>query len=512
MRRANSTLMVSSAFGWIDIEHTQWADTRAGDIISPGVTEEERIENAPFLTIASTDPVWLRHSVSKQTMSDYRALECPLNDDLSVFCMTVGRYAFAILDNKRVLGAVESQKSLFMRLASVLLRYQPSMLILTYGFRTVGYVFDRALFMGRAHFPRSNDGVFLDLWRYMTMLGDVFSYEISNAWATPVEMVSPARARRFVGRYKTPLSLANGPEREILLRCLNAYPNFLPTEGRSGLWTCLANDWYEQRSILRRYIELEADLFIDGKLQHGWQSGCGIDGERGYKPEIIAGKIPVFLWSSRNVLLAKKDGILWANAIGAPIIYRENFPDPGPQGNRLLAFPYHSVPEYPIASDWRIFGSEIKDAASAAGFDGVTICLHSYDFDNDETREVLRRDGLEVVTVGDSLSPGFVDRLQDLIQNHAAVVSDRICTAGIYAEYWNRPFWVVGTPLIPTPPDPDYGLGADRDWIAREMPVFLKEHASSQESRDVALRELGMEFKQSRLDLTRTLYGEFIDV
>lgn len=479
----------SSAFGWVGHDRMPIV----GDLIQLGKDEEERIFNAPFITIAGSDPKQLANSLKNQTMTDFRVLDTPLDKDLSVFKATMGRYILAVSTSHFL-----PDSKFLMRLSAVLLRYQPTVLCLPNGF-----VIDRTIFLGRDNIPFISWGVFASLY------GDVLWWD--GELSSPKERYADIF---YCKSYReSPLAKPkNNVEREILLSALYSYPTFLPTKDRPGLWTCMANDWYDMRTILREYIGLEADIPINGKVQHGWQSGCGFDGERGFKPDIEKSKFPVYVWNNRNLEIARSEGFSWAQAIGAPIIYRRDILPASmpPAFNKVLAVPYHSVPEYPIASDWRKYARDLLAYAETEGYSGATVCLHYFDFENDSTRNALREEGLAVVTAGGPLTPKFMDRLELLVKEHAAVISDRICTAGLYAEYWNRPFSVIGTALIPNPPDPDYGLGADRDWIAKEMPIFLSKHAANEESKKVALRELGYEFKQTRENLTQTLYGQFI--
>jgi len=332
-------------------------------------------------------------------------------------------------------------------------------------------------------------------------------YEIADPCAGPMQTDPPVHYA-CSGYWNAPLARPVGHAKRIELEtALNAYPDFLcrKFDNKSGLWTCHANEWYEHQTILRRYMGMKADLQIYGKLQHGWQSGCGIDGERGYKPELAQHRFPVFLWSARNLAAAHAEGFTWAKAIGSSFLYRTPFPDPGPSGKGLLAFPYHSIPEYPLVADWHRVAADLLVTAKEHGFDRVTVSLHYYDHMNAGTCEALREAGVDVITMGNPSEPYFMDRFDFAVREHAAVTSDRICTAGFYAEILGRPFFVSGTALRSEPIDPDEGPGADRDWIAREFPEFSA--FDGQLHREVALRELGTEFKQSPSDLLQTLYG-----
>ena len=499
----------SSTFGWSG--HM----VQDGKSITFTATDNAGRAVVPLFTIGAADAAdagQLVAAAKRQTLTDDVHVLPNVCADLAAFCATIGRYAIYALPGggTELARCLAMDPKLLLRLAIVLFRYQPSMFFLRVADADCAVVLDRSLFLGRYWFTQTDrHALVADLHRYMTTLGGVGRYTLDAPRSAPTVAAPPPAGTLSSGYWYGPLARPQTvQDRHVAQVCLNAYPSFLATAARPGLWTCLANDWYDHRRILLAYIGLEADIQVYGKVQHGWQSGCGIDGERGYKPESFMHGFPVFLWNRRNVACAKQDGLSRVTPIGAPFLYRDNEPDPGPASRTLLCFPYHSVPEYPIAADWSAYGHALQKTAADLGFAGAAVCLHANDMDNDATLESLRATGLDVTTAGPSLDPFFMARLVQLIREHAAVTSDRICTAGLYAEALGRPFFLSGAALQSNPPDPDEGYGADRAWIAREMPEFLSFTGATH--REVALRELGAEFIHTPDALRDLLYGWYL--
>lgn len=476
------------------------------------LTEEAQRTIAPLFTIGAVtreDAAIIAKAIAEQSIANEAVvLEEPCKEDTQPFRRTLGRYAiFVPFSCGQFAGLLGADRRLLMRLAVVLFRYCPAGMVLKYGHTTLGLVVDRLLFLGRYRFPKRSD-LYRDLCTYVADLGQLGVYDLADALAEP-QIHESYLANDATGYWDGLLSRPSDlKDRCYASTCLNAYPSFLPKSANRGeaLWTCLANEWYDHGRILRSYIGLDAEIQINGKVQHGWQSGCGIDGERGYKPEAKKIGFPIYVWSYRNLEAARSEGFDRVRAIGAPFIYRDFGQDPGPADPKsLLCFPYHSIPEYRISADWRQHGDNLLAKAESLGFSSVTVCLHWYDYAHEPTREVIRGSGVEVVTIGHPESPMFMNRCVMLIREHAAVTSDRICTAGIYAAALNRPFFISGEELKSDPPDPDAGCGADREWIRKEMPGFL-EFTGNVHSQ-IALRELGAEYKLSKEQLRQVLYG-----
>jgi len=95
---------------------------------------------------------------------------------------------------------------------------------------------------------------------------------------------------------------------------------------------------------------------------------------------------------------------------------------------------------------------------------------------------------------------GYLGLVRDFIRQHAAVASDRVCTAGMYALYENRPFYIVGAgTIVNEPPDAYDCLVCDLDWIRHHFPGIA---AGGLAGRNEALIELGDKLDPERLKRT----------
>lgn len=270
-----------------------------------------------------------------------------------------------------------------------------------------------------------------------------------------------------------------------------------------------SNDWYGQRHALNRYVGLkDARTRLHGRVQHGWQTCCGFEGEQGRKPEVLALRCPAFVWARHNLKHAHEEGMDWAQAIGSPFFYLDWPEDPAtfaPLGTGLLVFPYHSAPSDAYVVDgWAEWARKLRKFATAIGFDRtqapVTVCFHPLDW---HQRRCLSGLEIQATCIGSVHCPDYLQRCAWLIGRHAMVLSDRVCTAGFYAMWLGREWMVGGPKLYSVPLAPNEDLYADRRWIRRRFPGLLRGAAH----RGVAAEQLGLEFKRSREDLRALMYG-----
>jgi len=281
---------------------------------------------------------------------------------------------------------------------------------------------------------------------------------------------------------------------------LFAPPNF-PCE--RGIF--LSNLWYQHQQIIVAAMDLDSRLVpLPGKLQNGWQPGTGLDGEQGMKLEVIADRLPFYLWSRRALDNARAEGLDWGEAIGAPFIYAFDG-NLLPSGNEsLLAFPTHSVdPDYPVAG-WEVYADGLLAFARSEGLTPIAVCLYWRDFECAQTCSVFGKRGIETTSLGDPFQYGFFDRYVALARKHAVVTSERMCSAGAYALWCGRPFVVTSTPLAATHPDLDIGPAGDPEWLQHEFPELL--HLDGKVHREVAERELGLEFKKTPEALREAIF------
>lgn len=285
---------------------------------------------------------------------------------------------------------------------------------------------------------------------------------------------------------------------EVGLRALDLDP-VLPKGIRQ--WSCTSNELYGMRQILLEAAGIQADLPIMGKLQHSWQPGfnTGIDGEWGFKPEVTQLDLPVYVWSAANEARAKEEN-LKVTRIGAPALYMPAADAITPDKS-LLAFPTHSIGECVAVVDQSVYVKDLRAKAASLGFGSVTVCLHHEDYASCMQR--VGRAGADVVTIGSPRDPSFLFRLRDLIQNHAAVTSDRVSTSGLYAMLWDRPFFVHGKPIPRVPPAYDKDdLTGSAEWVFANFGDLVSRPTIR---KDLVVREFGT--KLSPDELRSALWG-----
>lgn len=461
---------------------------------------ENKRQVAPFFTVAAKNPKELVDSLLSQNNQDWNITTWTDFDGLTDFSRSVSQYCLLVLNNELFIKAAKDSKFLN-RLMLILLRYDLAAARLGYQDEgMVGVAFSRRHFIGRNKFIKYGNLVH-DLYKfYESVSSNLGVVYLNNSKGAPTDWYEPTHSEAIGWR-----SGPNGKRtNQELLALLSVPPNqVISMDLKSPLWTCLNNEWYDHGRILRGYVGLKAELQIPGKFQHGWQTETGLDGEQGYKDEVRGGKTSVYIWNRRNLENCEREGITQAEPVGAPFIYRDDGPDPSCAENKLLAIPFHSVPEYIIYSDWRSYASKLLVMSKERGFSGLTICLHYFDYKNEEVVKAIRGVGVDVVCLGDPMTRRFMDRCVNLIRYHAAVVSDRVCSAGLYSMMLDRPFFVYGEVL--ECPDPLVGLGVNKSWLKKNMASVLE--FTGKVDKDLAERELGLEFKKSKQELQDLLWG-----
>ena len=265
-----------------------------------------------------------------------------------------------------------------------------------------------------------------------------------------------------------------------------------------------SNLLYDHQAILLRYMRLPVHLWLPAKVQHGWAPAYG--GEWSNQEEIRINRAPLWVWNSRTFASATRDGMAWAETVGAPALYEPRLAAVAdsvePDRQAIIAFPRHSVgPDYVIADGWDAYVRSLFDL----GFSRVSVCLHANDY-RPEVITAIRSAGAEPVTVGSVYLRDYLLRCMALIAAHGAVTSDRVCTAGFYAGLVGRPFVVHGRRLEYGTPDPDEGPVADLAWVRQEFPEFLVLANSPHYA--TSLRELGMGYVKSAESLRQLLWGD----
>src|SRR3990167_542554 len=95
--------------------------------------------------------------------------------------------------------------------------------------------------------------------------------------------------------YEQPFGMANENSMIEIPQTISAPPNVSCERG-----IFLSNLWYQHQQMIVAAMGFDPRLVpLPGKLQNGWQPGTGLDGEQGMKTEVIADRLPFYLWSRR---------------------------------------------------------------------------------------------------------------------------------------------------------------------------------------------------------------------
>lgn len=289
---------------------------------------------------------------------------------------------------------------------------------------------------------------------------------------------------------------------------------------KPDLFTCSTNDLYGSASVMRAYAGVREMLPIVGRLQHGWEPGPGIVLEA----TDDAGFDRYYVWTAlaldrlrlmrihepeiadpaeRTALIRERLSRVKLIPIGAPYLYLPDLADPGPVAKDwLLAVPGHGIAASANrVHPWADYLGAVRRFANEREFDRVTVLVYAED-DNPAARQAIEEAGMRPATCGRVGDVTYMCKVRSFIRQHAAVTSDRVCTAGMYALYENRPFYIVGAgTVVHEPPDAYAELVADPVWIARHYPSIW---AGGLTGREEALLELGKKLPPETL--RRALY------
>ena len=461
-----------------------------------------KCEIAPLFSISTQGTL----KFENQTLKDWSICDSSgrvgKTGDLSTFSTRMGRYLFVSMDDY-VLSEIEKKDRKFLfRIFHAMMRQDLSMLYLLVNDERVGCVISSSDLYYCGDVPDMSRSPWVDLHSFFSSLNprSVARMIADRPW--DLSVLQPIPTGKIVGYRRTPFSLdRTAMERDMTVSIVDALPNLLP----ENLWTAPSNRFYGFEDILKVYARCKfPSVQILGKLQHGWQPTCGIDGEYGFFPEVRFGKHPAFIWSQRNLDDAKEAGIPWATPIGAPWIYLDHeAPSKPAYPNSLLCFPTHSIPDYQISSGWSAYADFIRNFAAENGFTSAVVCLFYLDYAKPEVREAITARGLSITTCGE---PGanFLRRIENLLRMFPAVTSEHVSTTAFYAQALGIPYVVAGPLFHSDPPDPDEGPTGDPKWLLENFPSFLELGPARP---DIADKELGLEFKRSPDELRSLLFG-----
>lgn len=429
-----------------------------------------RVDSAPSLFSFCSRTLAVRAALACQTVTDWVIADesgAWVSDDLVPFASHLGTYLVVVDDEEEFIAACHSRTFLLRLFVAAIRAEQP---IINSG----ACIVPIWQFAYRPWLVRTGRGLIADL---------IEPAVIGDGWrGLPVGAVSAKYVRIIAGVL---------PDLPLIV------------------WACGSSALYGHEAILQRYVGgacvAGQPVPIRGKLQHGWQVGTGLDGELGFRLEVTMLKLPAFVWSSSNLVLAREAGID-AKAVGAPFLYLDDDPMGQPVcANQLLAMPTHSVPEYRIGeSNWHGYGQRMLAIAKEHGMQGVTVCLHPLDY-TVGARAALEQTGCIVTQLAFpwEAPQETLLRFRTMVLAHTAVTADRVCSAAFYTLLCRRPFFVSGPAIQTDPVDPDEGPSGDPVWIAAHFPTLRID----QIDRDMALHELGAENKRTPTELKQLIWG-----
>ena len=261
------------------------------------------------------------------------------------------------------------------------------------------------------------------------------------------------------------------------------------------LGTCTTNEFYGHARLLREHMGVfDHRCPIGGRVQHGWRPGPAVH------IDDFAHSQKVYAWSDRAVAESAKKGIS-ATPIGAPWLYLlDTDLSIVPKG--VLAVPQHSTEVRRFAEGdifWQHYVGWLLNWSKSQGLDQVTVCLHAA---NAGVRELCESRGIAAVTCGAVFgNEEFLPKLRSYIAQAEVVTSNVACTAGMYAMAAGKPFFVGGPvpQAVANHAIRDYhSIVEDRTWVSRTFPDVTRTPTCL---RDIALDELGVQYKRSRSEL-----------
>lgn len=255
-------------------------------------------------------------------------------------------------------------------------------------------------------------------------------------------------------------------------------------------WT--DNETYGHAAIIRAYTGRRTRII--GHLQHGWNPGTGwtLLGR-----ELIHRRSVRHVWGERQKEASKRVGIRVRSVVGAPWLY-------GPWSGQLqrsvngpsILFPMHGTGAHPVEYSHVQLAKEFR--SSSAG--ELLVCLHRNEFAQPQILQIYQELELPVTTMGDPFAPDYLHRLAQLLCSASGIATNRVATVAFYAGSLGLPVQMLGASahLTGETPEATTTLEAIHTEIAlhgTEIPWI----------RDMAMRELGAEFKRHPEELAEQL-------
>ena len=426
-----------------------------------------------------------------------------LEHGLSVFRNDPSRYCLVSADDEALAAGLSTPGMLLYWLARAEIDQMAALVLASDAGPIAGVIFSRELLRFHSAIPRRSGRFLEDAATHLPSVGLRSGSLVIADSATPPEPSSLQSSAWYEGCSDD--------------ACVFPQPAAAPM-----VFTCTSNNLYGASNILRAYCGVREYLPIAGRIQHGWEPGPGnvIEAmsasvfDRYYVWSPLAGKrlglIRAHSKDQPNTILLGREAFEQVAAdkvsmipVGAPYLYLPEIADVGPVASDwLLAVPGHGTLASPdMAHPWEKYLGCVRDFARERGFQRVSVCLYADD-DREVNRAIIRSFGFVPVSNGPVGGSGYLGHVRNLIRQHAAVTSDRVCTAIMYALYENRACHIVGAGTVQhDPPDAYADLVTDPDWIAVNYPGIW---AGGLAGREEALVELG--HRRSPEELKRLLW------
>lgn len=227
-----------------------------------------------------------------------------------------------------------------------------------------------------------------------------------------------------------------------------------------------SNDFYGHAALVKRYVGRPALSALKVAIEHGvilndyvWDNDVTSD-------------MPLFLCANprRAELFTAKGTRTRAVPIGPmPYYAAAMMPAPVPSARRtLLVFPSHSSHRVRAEFDAGAFADRIVEHGKQ--FDDVAVCVYWRDVERGLDRTFAQR-GFSIVSAGHMYDPAFLPRLLTILRGAAAVLTNEVGSAVLYAAFVGKPVWIE-------PQRVDYI--ASEEVLAVDAPAHL-EHANVQD-------------------------------
>jgi len=189
--------------------------------------------------------------------------------------------------------------------------------------------------------------------------------------------------------------------------------------------------------IIRQYAGYPDLLSLPCHFEHGWTAlGSPLPSDLGTK------KAFMLVYSKRRQLAWQKKSDTPVAIMGAPFVHyrRMHGLRRDKKAKGTVAFPSHSCEGVEAEFDIERYCKELNGLPDA--YRPVTVCLHYFDFVGNRT--AYERNGFDVVTAGDSLSPGFPGNFYRILGSHCFATSNTIGSYTFYAVEMGIPFFILG--------------------------------------------------------------------